>query len=255
MADIIKFTSTALSGTGKKGILKPDENGYYELVIGGLNAFNSVGEYYTLEGAAQLFESSSPFMRRIRSGCLKGEVGHPKKLPGMTMDDYMRRIMSIEETNTCAHFSDIWLDTSYGRNNPDAKNQNLVAIVAKVKPAGAKGQALEDALNNPKEDVCFSIRALTKDYMHRGQTNRVLNTIFTFDWVTEPGIHIARKYKTPGLESLMDSFVSYRDIKAAVESICDDPIAIESSKQMAVETLNAFENAFKQPTQPLFTQW
>ena len=33
----VRFTCSSLVGAGKQGIIKPDENGYYELVVGALN--------------------------------------------------------------------------------------------------------------------------------------------------------------------------------------------------------------------------
>jgi hypothetical protein len=178
----VKFTATKLASKGKAGILKPDDDGYYTLVIGGLNLFNSVGEYYTADGARQLFEQSSTFMRRIKNGCLKGEMGHPKRLPGMSMDDYLRRIMTIEETNVCCHFKEIWLDEQYGKNHPEFKNPSMIAIMAKLKPTGPKGPSLQKSLDNPNENVCFSIRAFTKDYAVRGVINRVLDQVYSWDF-------------------------------------------------------------------------
>lgn len=181
MAAQIKFTSTKLNSSRKEGLLKPDSDGYYELIIGGLNTYNSVGEYYTADGARALFEQSSSFMRRIKNGCLKGESGHPKKLPGMSADDYIRRVLTIEETNVCCHFKEIWLDESFGRQNPQYRNNALVAVKAKIKPSGPRGEALRASLENKNENVCFSIRAFTKDYYQRGQTIRVLDQIVTWD--------------------------------------------------------------------------
>lgn len=241
MAELVKFTSTRLNGTGKAGLLKPDSLGYYETVIGGLDVFNSAGEFYTMEGASALFEKSSSFMRRVESGCLKAETGHPKRLPGMTNDDYLERIMRIEETNVCAHIAEIWLDPNFGRNRPELKNPKMVAIMAKIKPAGPNGPALAAAFENPRENVCFSIRALTKDYYQRGQVYRVLNTIFTFDWVTEPGINAARKWNSPALESLDETFVSRRSIENVADLIRSDGASLESSRMMVQEALEAFK--------------
>ena len=109
MKEII-FTCTALEGTGKQGILPKDSSGYYTIPVGALNAFNSIGDYYPYDAAKELFTSSSSLMRRINTGCLKGELGHPKKLPTESMDSYANRVMTVEETNVCAHFSQIWLD-------------------------------------------------------------------------------------------------------------------------------------------------
>lgn len=251
----VRFTSTKLVGRNKTGIIKPDANGYYELPIGGLNTLNSAGEYYTLEGAKQLFESSSIFMRRVQSGVLKAELGHPKKLPGWTMDDYLNRILSIEETNVVAHFSEVWLDEEFGKKNPQYRNPKLVGIMAKVKPSGPKAQCLKDSLENNLEDVCFSIRALTRDYYERGQTYRVLQQIVTFDNVTEPGISIARKYEAPALESENEVLVRKMNLEKLVNNT-SSIVSTEDTKIMARACLESIQQPeLKLVTLPLITKW
>jgi len=238
---MIHFSEVSLSNQNKKGILKPDENGYYTMIIGGLNVFNSVDQYYTLQGSKDLFESSSIFMRRVKSGNLKGEVGHPKRVPGMSIDDYVHRIMSVEDTNVCVHISEVWLDTEFGKNNPKHGNPNLVAMYGKLKPSGPKGDALKAAFENPKENVCFSIRALTDDRLVNGTQHRKLVQIVTWDWVIEPGIHIANKWATPVLENLTDVTISKDQLyKVAKESMDDTLIANESSREIFRETMSLF---------------
>lgn len=258
---LIKFTETRLKSRGKKGVLTPDEHGYYRLCIGGLNAFNSVGEYYVYEGAKHLFESSSSFMRRVKTGCLKGELGHPKKLPGMSMEDYIQRIMSIEETNVCAHFADIELDPTYGRMNPEYRNPNLIAIIGRVKPAGPHAKVLADALANPEEDVCFSIRALTRDEFRNGRNERTLVQIICWDYVTEPGIDIARKYATPGLEgkpileSCQEEILTIGQLERLAQSAHSN-LAIESS-QLIKEVLE-HQRTYRIETfsaRPIYERW
>ena len=251
---MIKFTETKLSETGKQGILTPDSNGYYEMVIGGLNVFNSVGEYYVYEGAKQLFEQSSSFMRRIKTGCLKGELGHPKRAPGMSIDDYLNRIMTIEETNVVCHFADIYLDTEFGKKNPQYKNPGLVAIIGKFKPAGPHANALRASLENPKEEVCFSIRALTKDIYRNGRNERTLMQVVTWDQVCEPGLSLARKWHSPGLESLNETPITVSQIQRLAETTGNE-IAIESSTALANETLKLVDITLPIIKPPTYAQW
>ena len=247
----VRFTSTKLNGTGKRGILKPDANGYYEMVIGGLNAFNSAGEYYTLQGAQKLFEESSIFMRRVKNGCLKGEVGHPKKTPGMTNQDYVNRILTIDEKNVCCHFKEVWLDPEFGKRNPSMGNTGLTAIMALVKPAGPKGDSLQASLDNPDENVCFSIRAFTIDQYVRGVNNRMLDSIICFDHVAEPGIAIASKYSAPSLESLIDAGITEAQLLRLINQD-NGLICTEDSKEIAIEALKMFATNSKPP---VYTKW
>jgi hypothetical protein len=181
-----KFTDT------KQGLLKPDPDGYYEFIIGGLNVFNGAGEYYALENAKQLFETSSPLMRRLQNGCLKAEFGQPRRLPGQTVDDYLKRVLTIEETNVCAHFKSIWLDTTYGAKNPQLNNPAAVAILAQLKPAGPKGNFLKEALEDPCQNVYFAFRALVKKHDCHGQICCSLTNIVTWDFVSEPTLNFVK---------------------------------------------------------------
>lgn len=219
MANEVRFGCTALAGTGKKGILAPDANGYRTMIIGALEVTNSAGEYYVAKGAKDLFLSSSEFQRRVKDGCLKAEVGHPKRLPGMKYDDYVQRAFSIYEDNVCAHIAEVWLDFDFGKTHPEYNNPRLIAIMARVKPAGPKANALEDAFNNPEENVCFSIRAVTTDQLIRGVNHRTLERIIAFDWVTEPGIMIAKKFVSPALESLSSVVLTKDLIVSAMKKI------------------------------------
>ncbi len=196
MNTMFKFTAAKLPNN-KQGLLKPDSDGYYQSVIGGLNVFNSNNQFYTLEGAKELFEASNVFMRRIQRGAVKGEVGHPRRETGMADSDYINRLFEIRETNTCVQFADITLDIGYGNSNGQP---GVVAIIGKYIPSGPFGPALEKALLNPKENVCFSLRGLTNDFFAGGRYNKTLTQIICWDWVTEPGIAIAEKYKSPSLE-------------------------------------------------------
>ena len=237
MAGMVKFTATKLASKGKQGILEPDEDGYYTLVIGGLNVYNSAGEFYTLNGAKDLFEESNIFMRRVKNGCLKSEVGHPKRVPGMTDSQYMTRILTIEETNVCAHIKEVWLDFDFGKNNPEYGSPELVAIMGKVKPAGTQGEALKKALENKSENVCFSIRSLTKDYEQNRQRYRVLFTIVAFDWVIEPGIAFANKWDAPGLESTDLGFVTSSNFVKEARKVMNCPVGMESTKELIVDAI------------------
>jgi hypothetical protein len=249
---IIRYTATKLKATQKQGILKPDSDGYYPLVIGGLNVVNSAGEYYVLEGAKELFDQSSVLMRRIKNGNLKGELGHPKIQPGMTEEQYYGRILRIEETNVCAHFKEVWLDDQYGKNNPQFQNPNLVAIMGLVKPAGPHADVLAQALENRAENVCFSIRALTEDHLVRGVNHRILRSIMTWDYVTEPGINIANKWDNPSLETVESRFITKSDIERVMK--LPQAVTMESQDLLLKEALNLFNtpNVHKAPA---YSKW
>ena len=248
----VRFSCTALAGTSKQGILPQDPHGYYTMPVGGLNVFNSVGDYYPYEGAKELFQSSGAFMRRIKTGCLKGEYGHPKMVAGQSMESFAQRVMTIEEKNTCVHFSDIWLDFDKVK---DETGRPVIAIMAKLKPTGPYGQALEQSLQNPKEEVCFSIRAFTEDVMQRGTKQRNLREIVSWDFVTEPGLNVARKYKSPALESYVDQPVTKEDILGAMKHGQVEGMAMESTRIAGLSLINALGWDVTPGKAPHFLNW
>lgn len=246
----IRFTCTSLVGTNKEGNLPVDENGYRVMPIGGLNVVNSAGQYYTASGAKELFESSSVFQRRVKRGVLRSEVGHPIKTPNQSYEEYMRRVLVIDESNVCAHIAEVFLDFD---NFTDNQGNKIVAIMGKVTPSGPHASALERSFNNPKENVCFSIRAFTSDYFNRGMTYRVLKNIITFDYVNEPGISIAQKFKAPSLESFEDSIVTQNQLSRALSGH-NNEMALESISLTPAELFTSLGWS-SGPTVPKYTTW
>lgn len=236
MSNSVMFTCTRLEGTGKSGIITPDEDGYYDIVVGGLNVFNSIGQFYDYERAKHLFQDSSQFMRRIERGVLGGEVGHPKPLPGMSAEAFASRCLSIYEDNVCCHHRMIYLDD---KSVKDERGQPIIAIRSKLKPAGPKGAFLKEALENKHQNVCFSIRAFTDDFRDRGITKRVLRQIVTWDYVTEPGLALAEKYKSPALENLLERVMTRGQIERAMDEARQHGVALESSTVLTAQGLFA----------------
>jgi len=214
MSQSVRFGCTALAGVNKAGVLKKDDQGYYTICVGALNVFNSAGQYYPYEPAKELFTGSSQLMRRIKRGALRGEYGHPKMVPGMTYEQFVNRVLSIYEENVCCHFKEIWLDFD---NVKDEKGNKVIAILAKIQPGGPMGHVLQAQLDNPNENVCFSIRSFTDDSKVGGYVQRVLKTIVTWDYVNEPGIAVAEKFKSPALENFTDP-ISRGIVERAISS-------------------------------------
>jgi hypothetical protein len=254
----IRFGCTSLVGTNKVGLLKQDENGYYECVVGALNMFNSAGQFYVYDQARELFEKSSQLVRRAKRGALRGEYGHPKRQPGMSMESFAQRVLSIHEEQTCCHHAEIYLD--FDRIKDEA-GRPVIAIMSKVVPSGPLGHVLERSLKNPKENVCFSIRSFTDDFVDRGIVKRILRTVVTFDYVNEPGISVAEKFKSPALEQFDEVIFSRGQIERGVKQSVQSEIAQESVSlsagelfrsmgwQADQEVLNAFIQA------PAWKEW
>ena len=203
---IVTFAETIFSAKAKEGVLPgPDSDGYYTVVLGGLNCYNSAGEYYVADRVVDMFRDSSVFQRRVKNGALFAEVGHPRREPGMSMSDFYARIIDILDTNICAHISEVSLDLNFGQKNPDLKAPEMIAIMGKVKPAGPKAETLRLSLENRKQNTAFSVRGLTSNNERNGRVERELTRVITFDHVVEPGIKPACKAFVPGLESYLET--------------------------------------------------
>ena len=251
------FSATKLPMLGKQGKITPDADGYYEMVVGGLNTHNNTGAwYYTIEGCRELFGPGSLLHRRIANGCLRAEVNHPKKAPGESDEAFFNRMLDIDLNNVCAHFKEIWLDEDFGKNHPEYKNPNLIAIMAKVKPAGAKAAILKEALENSSENVCFSIRALADEGYIQGKRIRVLKEVIAIDLVNEGGILVASKWDSPATESA-DNGETMRITEQLIQRIQKDvtqsAMATESSRE-AVEFISKKHFAVK-VSAPIYKQW
>lgn len=201
MSQRATFSCTSLMGTNKAGVLKPDENGYYTVVLGALDVYNSAGDFYPFESAKELFKESSSLMRRIKNGACRAEYGHPKKLPGMTDREFLSRILTIHEDKVCCHIKEVTMDYS---NVKGADGKPVIAVIGKIKPSGPYGQILKEQLENKEENVCFSIRSLTKDVFDGRVNRKNLMQVICWDYVNEPGISVANKYQSPALESVND---------------------------------------------------
>jgi hypothetical protein len=184
------------------------------MVVGALNVFNSGGSYYPLKGSEALFDESSSFQRRVKRAALRGEYGHPKPVPRsldprqqkLNDQEFARRNLSIYEENVCCHHMKIWLDFDRVK---DKDGKPVISIMSLVAPNGPLGHVLEKQLQNPHENVCFSIRSFTDNRMRFGIEERILREIVTFDYVNEPGIATAEKYFAPSLEARSEYEVEY----------------------------------------------
>ncbi len=257
------FSATKLPMLKKRGVIKPDADGYYELIVGGLNTHNNTGAwYYTIEGVRELFGPGSLLHRRIANGCLRAEVNHPKKRPGETDEKFFERMLDIDRDNVCAHFKELWLDENFGRNHPEYNNPHLVAMMAKVKPSEPKGAMLKESLENPNENVCFSIRALADEGYYQGKRIRVLKEIIAIDLVNEPGINIANKWDSPATESISnikndtsEYGESMRITKSLLNKISqgnESSLTVESSQETAMYISNKY---FNEKTTPIYNRW
>lgn len=202
----VVYESTLLMGTNKAGKLRCDPDGYYDVALGGFDTYNSGGAYYDFASARGHFDSDHEFMRRIQNRALYGELGHPDPIPGMSKVDWITRIIQTDPKNISHHIKSVELDDTTFKNR-DGKPQ--VTVFGRIKPAGPHAQSMGESMDNPDENIAFSIRSLTQDKFdpYRGCMVKKMVKIVTFDRVIEPGIATSVKLLHPSLESLaVDEF-------------------------------------------------
>lgn len=255
------LSCTALVGTNKAGTLKPDADGYYQVVLGALDVYNNTGAFYPEATARQLFQASSSLMRRIASGNLRGEYGHPTPEPGMSMDAFVARVRRIDEDRICMHIRKVWIDYSF----KNLQGQPIIAILGEVRPSGPRGPALKDQLENRFEDVCFSIRSLTHDFNSGGRLTKNFKMIVTWDYVNEPGLDVARKWNSPAMENLKEPvlakqleerFIMPFQIANMAKTQGPNMLGMESNGGVSLEEMaEVMSEAEKEVTPPAWMKW
>lgn len=211
MNDQIVFSYVRTGAENKQ--IKKDDKGYYFITLGAFNAYNRSGAFYLMDGVRDLVENkSSSLNRRIRDGYLKGEAGHPNYESGMSKVEFYERNLKIEQTRISHHIRDIvFTDTKTPCGMPG--KGNIVLVQAWLKPDGPLGDALKKSLDDPEQNVAFSIRCFTKDEMVNGTVIKQVVQIVTWDWVVEPGMKMANKFDTLNLESLDFTPISLRSLR------------------------------------------
>ena len=231
----VMFGNTLLKGVNKTGSLKPDENGYYKVVLGAIGVNNSVGEHYVDSPEVRnQFESNSTLMRRIKSGLLRGEYGHPDPSQYPTPMAFEGRVRRIQEDRVCMHISKVWLESIEYEGKP------VTAIVGMIKPCGPYGNALKESLDNPNENVTFSGRYYSNIGVKAGVVQRSIHTVATWDYVSEPGIAISQKYMSPDLEEHSKLHITKSILSMAVDNTkrsLESGISMEGSEVITIKEL------------------
>lgn len=226
------YNCTRLNGTDKKGVLKQDEDGYYYMVIGSLGENNQSGAYYDFHAAKAVFDKSGSLMRRVAAGQMRFEYGHPQREHWMTDDQYLDRIYNIDPNNICCHVRELVLEELPG---------GVIQISAWLKPyeETEKGRLLKSQLDNNYENVSFSIRCLSVDGFVGTRFTKHIKQVICWDYVIEPGIARAEKFRTPSLESLEVTMDNVVDMERYRQTKVKSGISLESSSQELVSEMKS----------------
>ena len=135
--------------------MKPDENGYYHVVLG----------KYPSPIAEGVFEA---FQKRCRSGQVHAEYGSPKRLPHQHIDDYINRMKVIDIDKAAAQIADVKL------------SEDGQLVIGTIKPVPPFGPLVEHHMNGRPEDTQFSVGVFGyRGYKRNGEHTE----IFTFDYI------------------------------------------------------------------------
>jgi hypothetical protein len=249
----VSLGCTMLLGTEKKGVLKPDADGYYTVVLGAYGAHNSAGMFYDLASAVPFFQEGSVLRRMLNKGVLRGEYKHPEKVPGMSDAQYVHRIRQIDSDRVAFHIRNLRLE----EGQRDDKGRPITVVIGEVRPSGPYGQVLKDALDNPHENVYFSVRSLTVDDLMRGV--KYTREIITWDFVNEGGIYNANKYFSPALESFNEVQLSPTVLwTLADEQKKQQALGLESSGidyETLIRDLGWDKSSGRGASRPVYLNW
>jgi hypothetical protein len=212
MTKVISFGNTILPKSGKRGILKPMDQGgeYYLINAGGFNIPNRAGIVYRFNDyLKECMRPDSDLNRRISEGQVQCELGHPPQYfwenvngrivqtPITDVFQWIHRLRTVMDQHVCGSIRKIhWVMT--GGDNDPIYNQ------IEVRPFGVHKQILKDSLEDPDMNTAFSIRTVTKP-QKMGDRVREVDYFSTYDMVIEQGMLEACKHRTAGLEDFMSS--------------------------------------------------
>lgn len=186
----MRYNCVALAGVNRSADLEKSTDGYYRVLLGALNIFNSENIFYAFNESKHVFERSNVFMRKVLAGNLFGEEDHPPYVPGMSDAEWMERNEWIETKNVALHIREVELI----QTEEVCNGLPVVEIWGWIKPNRERGVFLQEALDNPHQNVCFSLRAIVREGTIRGVKTRRIDKLITFDWVIEDGLMICNKY-------------------------------------------------------------
>lgn len=221
------FGNIILAGSGKKGILTPDDTGYYTLNAGGFNVKNRNGISYTANRYIQeCMSDDSDLKRRVRRGEVYAECGHPQmffyeRVNGVVVRTaitdlftWIKRLKTIEMDRACGHIREIHFDASQWT----AKGGGPIYNTIEIKPLESNvfGKMFKENLDTPEMNTSISVRTVTAPQRY-GDTERQVEYFTGYDWVVEPGMDWANKHSSAGCESL-DQLIEFNENQSMIIS-------------------------------------
>ncbi len=123
----------------------PDKDGWYTGVVGAVcHGANNL----SLQSVKQTLENpESDVNQRLAGEGLFGEWGSIDFSQYQSNSDAISRTVTIKPKNIAIQIGQLWLDESYGQNRREVYNQEMAAIMGKVRPYGPYADMAEQVLN------------------------------------------------------------------------------------------------------------
>ena len=159
----------------------PDKDGWYTGVVGavchGVNNLNLQSVKQTLENP------DSDINQRLAGEGLFGEWGSIDFNQYQSNNDAVARAVTIEPKNIGIQIGPLWLNESYGQTRREVYNQDMVAIMGKVRPCGPYAGMAEQVLNGTVPGrVTYRSLTYIDDVTHPNHSNENrLVKLVTFD--------------------------------------------------------------------------
>lgn len=255
----LSFGNVLLEANGKKGVLKPmdDGSGYYMINAGRIGGPNRNGITYTPNAYIRSqMSDDSDLGRRLKRGEVYSELGHPpqyylENINGQIVRrkitdtaEWIMRLRTILMENVCGHIRRIHWDFPSTGNAP-------IDMRIEIIPFGTYKDILQQSFDTPDVNTSFSMRTVTK-FQQRGDITREIEYFTGVDFVPEAGMEKATKHHTAGCESFLDSgpgnfdeeFIIRRD---ELIDYCEHHIALASTKARfaGTESLDAMRNTLE----------
>lgn len=119
-------------------ILKRNTDGSFTVpaeITGGVSA-NGIA--YQKTAILDHLKESSLFMKRLRHGGIKSELGRPERKSGENPDRYWQRCWAIEESNVCCTILHV--------HRERIRQHDDLGVILTVKPSGPKGPILMEMI-------------------------------------------------------------------------------------------------------------
>jgi hypothetical protein len=171
-----------------KGGVKKDKDGYYYVRLGTFGVPVASGILYLYDENLKkvLRDPNSPLNFRLKSGYLRSEYGHPQRKPGMSDNDYFARLQRLEPTLQCANIRELVI-----HENKEAPNS--ATVYGWVRPSGPYADCIIQELEDDNVNSAWSVRTIAEQFVKNGRVVRIIKSLFTWDYVTTPGVSNASK--------------------------------------------------------------